>query len=54
MPPLRVLPRAGKSVGTLLDDVGPWSDAQLLADKGVDLAALRRGEKDWWGIAPRP
>ncbi|GLC37831.1 hypothetical protein PLESTB_001481100 [Pleodorina starrii] len=33
----------GESRGTLLDDVGPWSDAELMARVGIDLAALRLG-----------
>ncbi|KXZ52791.1 hypothetical protein GPECTOR_8g179 [Gonium pectorale] len=33
----------GKSKGSLLDDVGPWSDKQLMARMGIDLEALRTG-----------
>ncbi|KAG2498876.1 hypothetical protein HYH03_003068 [Edaphochlamys debaryana] len=34
----------GKSKGTLLDDVGPWSDPPLLASMGIDVEALRMGD----------
>ncbi|GFR43959.1 hypothetical protein Agub_g5102 [Astrephomene gubernaculifera] len=33
----------GKSHGTLLDDVGPWSNPELMAEMGIDLEALRLG-----------
>ncbi|GIL46910.1 hypothetical protein Vafri_3772 [Volvox africanus] len=33
----------GQSKGTLLDDVGPWNDAELMARLQIDLEALRMG-----------
>ncbi|KAG2453492.1 hypothetical protein HYH02_001712 [Chlamydomonas schloesseri] len=42
----------GQSRGTLLDDVGPWSDPELMAANGIDVEALRRGDPA--GAAPGP
>ncbi|GIL98488.1 hypothetical protein Vretimale_3847 [Volvox reticuliferus] len=33
----------GNSTGTLLDDVGPWNNAELMARLQIDLEALRQG-----------
>lgn len=33
----------GKSAGTLVDDVGPWSDSELVASLGINLEDLRGG-----------
>jgi len=33
----------GESKGTLIDDVGPWSDPKLVASLGLDLEELKRG-----------
>lgn len=36
----------GKSQGQLVDDIGPWSDMELVARLGLDIEELRHGE---WG-----
>ncbi|GAX74790.1 hypothetical protein CEUSTIGMA_g2237.t1 [Chlamydomonas eustigma] len=35
----------GKSEGSLLDDVGPWSDPELCSRIGVDVEKLRSGQR---------
>jgi len=35
----------GKSKGSLIDDVGPWSDPPLVASLGLDMEELRRGRR---------
>lgn len=52
MPNPLFLPSTGQSRGTLLDDVGPWSDPELMAANGIDVDALRRGDPA--GALPGP
>ena len=35
----------GKSEGSLIDDIGPWNDAELCNKIGVDIDELKAGKK---------
>jgi hypothetical protein len=35
----------GKSHGSLLDDVGPWSDAAVMARLGLDVEVLKQAKR---------
>lgn len=40
--------RAGKSKGSLIDDVGPWKDPAIVAAVEAGARAWRRAAQAWW------
>ena len=43
----------GKSKGTLVDDVGPWSDPSIIEGLGLDIDELRAGHRPPSMLLPR-